>query len=178
MRQVKRSFTSSSRRRLLVATAAFAVTLAAVVAMGQVAGTQLARRFGLGRMVMEDLPPAYEFPEPDDWYVAYDEFGLDHYILYYGLDESIERARRADVLVVGNSQVGYAFPKNMLSRSDLETGFTFYNLGFGYDERSAFILALIEKHDLRPKFVIANATLVDGDSFFQNDVRFLQQFRR
>jgi hypothetical protein len=118
---------------------------------------------------MQDLPPAHEFPDPDDWYVAYDEFGLDHYILYHGLGKSIEHARQADVLLVGNSQVGYGFPKDVLRRAELETGLTFYNLGFGYDERSTFISALIEKQDLRPKFVIAHAILIDGGSFFQRD---------
>jgi len=163
---MKRSFTSNSKCRVLAAIVAFSITLIIVIAMAQGLGTLLARRFYLGKRVMEDLPPARTFPDPQDWYVAYDEFGLDHYILYHGLGESIQYAREADVLLVGNSQVAYGFSKSALKQGELTTGLKLYNLGFGYDEGSTFILSLIEKHDLRPKFVIANATLIEGESFF------------
>ncbi|MCP4262241.1 MAG: hypothetical protein GY774_32780 [Planctomycetes bacterium] len=155
---MKRSFTSSSRRRVITAIIAFSITLVTIMSVDQGLGTLLARRFYLGKMVMEDLPPAYAFQDEQDWYVAYDGFGLDHYVLYHGLGESIKHALQADVLFVGNSQVAYGFPKSVLKHGKLETGLTFYNLGFGYDEGSTFVMALIEKHDLRPKFVIANAT--------------------
>lgn len=128
-------------------------------------GTLLARKFYLGKLVMEDLPPAYAFQEKQDWYMAYDAFGLDHYVLYHGLGESIRHTPKADVLIVGNSQVGYGFPKSALEHGKLKTGLSFYNLGFGYAETSKFIIALIEKHDLRPKFVIANVP--SGDGFFK-----------
>jgi hypothetical protein len=149
-----------------VATTAFFVTFAIVVTAGQEAGTLLAKRFALGKLIMEDLPPAYAFSDPEDWYIAYDEFGLDHYILYHGFGESIRYAREADVLLVGNSQVAYGFSKSVLKEGQLTTGLKFYNLGFGYDERSKFALALIEKHDLRPQIVVANALLISGASFF------------
>ena len=103
------------------------------------------------------LTPALPVSDPNDWYVAYDDFNIDHYILYHGLDESICYAREADVLILGSSQVQYAFPKIVLKHFELETGLRFYNLGFGHVETSKYTLALIEKQDLYPRITIVNA---------------------
>ncbi len=122
--------------------------------------------FNAGAIMDEGLVPARPLPDPQDWYVAYDDFAIDHYILYHGLDESIKYAREADVLFLGNSQVAYGFPKSVLKQGELITGLRFYNLAFGYDEGGKFIQSLIEKQDLRPRIVVVNAGSFDEHNFF------------
>ncbi len=165
---MKRSFTSSSRRRVFASLTVFFVTFAIVVVTGQQIGTMMARAsfFNAAAIMDVGLTPARPLPDPQDWYVSYEDFGIDHYILYHGLDESIRYAREADVLFLGNSQASFGFPKTVLKQGELETGLRFYNLAFGYGEGSKFALALIEKHDLRPRIVVVNAGFFDERRFF------------
>ena len=134
--------------------------LALTLALGQVLTGPL--RAFTGRQ----WEPMGALPEPDDWYLAYDDFHIDHYILYHGFGESMAHARAADALLMGNSRMQFAFPRGTLQRIERETGCRFFNLALGSVEGAAFALRLIEKHDLRPQFVIVN---VDG-LFFREEV--------
>jgi hypothetical protein len=136
---------------------AFFITLIVVVAAGQLLGTWLAT-FPVGEIIMDNgFTTTRPLPDSQGWYHAYDNFHFDHYMLYHGLNESIRYAREADVLLLGNSRMQFAFPHTLLMRAEQETGFKFYNLAFGHDETSTFALSLIEKQNLRPQIVVVNA---------------------
>jgi hypothetical protein len=150
------SFTSSSKRRVYVSLTAFLATFAIVVVVGQKLGRTVAD-FPFGKRVMDNgLSTARPLSNPQDWYIAVDHGLIDHYVLYHGLGDSIQFAREADVLLIGNSRMSYAFPYTVLESAAQKTGLRFYNLGFGCGERYEFILSLIQKHDLRPQIVIAH----------------------
>ena len=106
----------------------------------------------------------------DDYYLAHDRIGhVDHHVLYHGTDrEALAHLKRADVLLVGNSRLMFAARPGVLDRFFADRGLRYYVLGFGFREADRFPLALIEKHDLRPRYVIVNA-----DGFFEN---FLSDF--
>jgi len=86
--------------------------------------------------------------------------------LYWNVGSFIDNALEADVLVVGNSKVLLGFHDGVLDRLRARTGLRFYNLGFGDSETEVLPLAIIERHDLRPKVVLANA-----DVFFTGRAR-------
>lgn len=131
---------------------AFAAALALALAAGQTLGRGCA------------LPPdnvfAEEHPLPEDgaWELAYDDFHLDHWRLWHGMGASIENARRADVLLVGTSRVQFAATRAQWREFTAATGLRTFSLGMGYGERSPMVLGLVERFDLRPRIVVANAT--------------------
>lgn len=85
-------------------------------------------------------------------------------MLYFGTDgEAMAHLRRADVLLVGNSRLMFAARPGVLDPFFERRGLRYYVLGFGFREADRFPLAVIEKFDLRPRIVIANA-----DGFFQS----------
>lgn len=101
----------------------------------------------------------------DDHYLAHDHGGhVDHHVLYFGTDgEAMDHLRRADVLFVGNSRLMFAARPRVLDPFFEGLGLRYYVLGFGFREADRFPLAVIERFDLRPRLVIANA-----DGFFQD----------
>lgn len=101
----------------------------------------------------------------DDYYLAHDHGGhVDHHVLYFGTDaEALAHLRRADVLLLGNSRLMFAARPRVLDAFFESRGLRYYILGFGFREADRFPLAVIEKFDLRPRFVIVNA-----DGFFAN----------
>jgi hypothetical protein len=117
---MRHSFTSSSKRGVCASITAFVIAFTVVVLVGQKAGKIMTgKSFFNASAIMDDLPPAYSFPERKDWYISYDEFGLAHYLLYYGFGESIQYAKEADVLFVGSSHVGFGFPKDVIKQGQL-----------------------------------------------------------
>ncbi len=157
MRDRKRLSISSFDRSPRGAVVAFLVTMALLVFTGE------RLRWPLSAFtVMWDRVRSVPVSADDAWYVAYDDFSIDHYVLYHGIGEPIRRAREADVLLVGNSRAQFAFPQSELERGTLESGVRFYNLAFAHAEKSVFVNELIERNDLTPRVVVANA-----DLFFQ-----------
>jgi len=101
----------------------------------------------------------------DDHFLAYDGSGnLEHHVLYFGLDgQAIAHLREADVLLLGNSRLMFAARPGVLDRFFDARGLQYFVLGFGYREADRFPLAIIEKFDLRPRYVVVNA-----DGFFSD----------
>jgi len=113
------------------------------------------------------------YPDPS-WYLAFDGGPqLDDYVLYYGLGPSIAHARAADMLILGNSRVQFAFPDDALRTFEATHGVTIFSLGFGYVEGYSLPLDIIRKFDLRPKLVLVNVDdfFVDHESEFARVVR-------
>jgi hypothetical protein len=108
-----------------------------------------------------DIVTARTPPEDGSYYVASDRGGeVDHHVLYHGTDaESLARLRAADVLFLGNSRLMFALERETLGRFFQERGLTYYVLGFGHREQDDFPERIIERFDLRPRYVVAN---VDG----------------
>jgi hypothetical protein len=104
-------------------------------------------------------------PPSEDYYLAYDGgANVEHHVLYFGLDEAATaHLRQADVLLLGNSRLMFAARPGVLDPFFESKGLRYYALGFGFREADRFPLAIIEKFDLRPRYVIVNA-----DGFFSD----------
>jgi hypothetical protein len=130
----------------------FALGFALCAALGEwVADSRIVR----GTRLKLDRP----IPDDEDAYYAQGRGGIDHRIFYFGLDESVNHARRADVLLLGSSRVQFALRPEFLLPAMDELGLRVYNLAFAFQEPVGWSIELIERHDLRPRIVVAN---VDG----------------
>jgi hypothetical protein len=99
-----------------------------------------------------------------DEFLSQDPELLDHDVYFHGLYGWVERARQADVIFTGNSRAVYAFRDVALEPHFARLGLTYYSLAFA-GGADAFPLALMRKHDIRPKVLVVN---VHG--FFANDL--------
>jgi hypothetical protein len=106
-------------------------------------------------------------PPSEDHYLAYDSgANVEHDVLYFGLDEAATaHLRQADVLLLGNSRLMFAARPGVLDPFFKAKALRYYALGFGFREADRFPLAIIERFDLRPRYVIVNA-----DGFFSDDL--------
>jgi hypothetical protein len=131
----------------------FAVTFLVLVATGMAGMHRLP---SLARYRAEVV--AVSRPDPS-WDVVLHGGGghLDHTILWNAIGPAIENARRADVLFVGSSLMQFALPPNALRKFRRRTGVAAFSLALPFGEGYRFPLALIEKFDLRPRIVVANA---------------------
>jgi len=100
---------------------------------------------------------------PPDHILAHDRGGhVDHHVLYFGTDaDSRQNLQRADVLLMGNSRLMFALRGAALREYFNARGMRVFALGFGHDEQHAFPTALMRRHGLRPRLVMANI-----DKFF------------
>lgn len=154
-------FTSNSKdevrrsRGALKAVVAFALTFALCIVAGNIAGRRLP--FLHAWFGDEDAPVL------DDGrsYLAYIQGNtLDHVILYRDFGQSMDFARRADVLLLGNSRINLGFPHEVLERVAASADVRVFNLGMGYDESFRYPLDIIRRYDLRPRAVVVNADSV------------------
>jgi len=72
--------------------------------------------------------------------------------------------RKADVLILGNSQSQHAFRREFVQDFFTAAGLKVYHLGFGYGDGVSFAFDIIEKFDLKPRLIIVNI----GGDFFNN----------
>ena len=83
---------------------------------------------------------------------------FEHGAFLYGLEPvAVERARRADVLVIGDSRAQFGFSTDAMRRYFAERGSTYYLLGMGYGSTSDYARALLQRLHLRPRVLIVNA---------------------
>jgi hypothetical protein len=104
-------------------------------------------------------------PASPDYYLGYSGSDFEHHIVYHGLEPVADPLRSADVIILGHSRTMYAFPRSFVERLQSRYHLRCYVLGFGQGEQDVFPMALIEKYDLRPRWVIVNA-----DNFFSGTV--------
>lgn len=104
-------------------------------------------------------------PASPDYYLGYSGSDFEHHIVYHGLEDVAGPLRSADVLILGHSRTMYAFPRSFVERFRSRYHLRCYVLGFGQGEQDLFPSAIIEKYDLRPRWVIVNA-----DNFFSGTV--------
>jgi hypothetical protein len=111
-------------------------------------------------------------PPDSDWYLASDFKGpLDHDVLYYNFGKSIENAKKADILFLGNSRVQLGLDRGLLESFAKRNCLNYFNMAFANVESYQFPLMIIRKYDLRPKVIIINAEDFTGSlSFLAQDV--------
>lgn len=100
--------------------------------------------------------PEFEDPGPDYFYALPEHTELSQSILYHDLGRSIENARRADVLFLGNSRMPMGLREEFLVPRAEQLGLRVFSLGCGYAELLRFPLEVIRKHDLRPRVVVVS----------------------
>ena len=151
---------STNKNRLGTLKAGFALLLCAIVFAGSVYWISKAK-LKTGKPPRIQSTPVMDDPGKNAVFVFASQTELSHLYLYYDIGPSIENARKADILVVGNSrsQLGIREP---LFDAAKELGLRAFNLGVGHADGSSFALDLIKRHNLRPKVIIVNG----GSSIF------------
>ena len=109
-----------------------------------------------------DIPP-FEVPS-DSFFVEAAGDDLSQMVLWHGLGDSIENARRADILFVGDSRMPVGLREEIIVPAAAALGLRVFSLACGHVERVRFALELIRKHDLRPKIVV----VVGGPHVFKD----------
>jgi hypothetical protein len=96
-------------------------------------------------------------------YCASDQYGdYEHGAYYFDLEpEAVGNLRNAKVLFLGNSRAQYGFSTEAVKRFFADRSIPFYLMGFGYSDGVRFALDLIEKYDLKPRFLV-----IDTNPFF------------
>ncbi len=146
------SSTSSSRRPVVAALLAFA----ACALLGELAYTPERGWHGELRHPIPTAEAEYIVGE------AYTGHSDAYYVHFHGLGSAIDNARRADVLLLGNSRVEFAFRAPELRTFTQRTGLKVYNLAYGAGDGLPMALQTLERHDLRPRFAVVN-----DDAFFR-----------
>lgn len=108
--------------------------------------------------------PVHEKPGDDSFFVLTNRNELSQVVLYHDFGRSIENARAADVLFLGNSRMPLGLREEFLVPRMEELGIKAFSLACGHAEGLLFGLDLIRKHDLRPKLVVA----VGGPHFYRD----------
>ena len=107
------------------------------------------------RGLVEGLEIGHMRSVPDSSVVVLDgPHYVEHAMLHHDLGGFIEHARKADVLILGNSRAQCGFDAEVLAAESAGGGPVFYNLACGEGENIAFGRSLIERHGLQPSTVI------------------------
>jgi hypothetical protein len=141
------------------------VGLAVTFSAGFLVATYLLPRLPLGPGTsprLLDVPP-FEVPS-DSFFVESAGDDLSQMVLWHGLGDSIENARRADILFVGDSRMPIGLREEVIVPAASALGLRVFSLACGHVERVPFALELIRKHDLRPKIVV----VVGGSHIFRD----------
>jgi hypothetical protein len=99
----------------------------------------------------------HEVPDREDIFIVNANNGdLSYHELWHGFGRSIENARKAELLIVGNSRVQFALREDVVVAPLREQGVNAFMLAVGHSEPGRFFLHLIRRHDLRPKVLLVN----------------------
>jgi hypothetical protein len=104
--------------------------------------------------IFEALVARERRPASRDYFLAYSAGLIEQHVYYHGLEPVEGPLRAADVLILGNSRTMHALPRPFVTQLASRYHLRGYLLGFGGSEGDVFPLALIEKYDLRPRWVI------------------------
>lgn len=111
------------------------------------------------------IPALAQKPSGDEWYLAYYRASIGEYVMYHNLHDAIRPAKKADVLFLGNSRTMFALGQKKLQPFFERLGLRYYVMAFPYHEQNRFPEAIIQKYNLRPKWLIVNV-----DPFFINKI--------
>src|SRR5215475_10358059 len=93
------------------------------------------------------------------WYYNY-EVGLtiqDQDIFFHGIGHSIDNARQADIIFLGQSTLIYGLDWRLFDEFELKHHLRMFNMGFAGVDSGEFSRRIIRKFDLQPKLWIINA---------------------
>lgn len=102
-------------------------------------------------------------PEPGAFFVSRGEHELSHLALYHDIGSSIDSARQADILIIGNSRGQLGFDEQYLVAQARALGLRIFNLSVGHADSAQFARVVMQRHQLKPKLLIVN-----GGDFFYN----------
>ena len=105
-------------------------------------------------------------PGADAFFVSRGQRELSHVALFHDIGPSIENARKADILIIGNSRAQLGFNEEIFSRGAAKLGLRVFNLAVGHADSARFARDVLSRHNLSPKVLIAS-----GDFFFYGNRR-------
>jgi hypothetical protein len=107
----------------------------------------------------DPLPPGGQDWDLFSRFLAHGETDTNN-ALYYGLGPMISRARKADVLVVGNSRPFFTFREDSIEAAEKQSGLSFFSLA-GPGDNFPFTRDILLRNHLFPRILIVNE-----DQFF------------
>lgn len=95
-----------------------------------------------------------------EFLAVYQDFGLDYYILRFGLFGVDRNIQEADVICSSSSKGLYGFDPELLSQhlSTPERPIRVFNLSFGFGEGFGYLMEVVKTLDLHDKTLIADLT--------------------
>jgi hypothetical protein len=128
----------------------------------------LVASFGIASTLLPQMPlrngayprpieiPAYPRQKDDAFFVTNGSEELSHIALYHGIGSSIEHARQADILLIGNSRQQTGLLEEVINEEARKLGLKTFTIATGHADKTRFALELIRKHDLKPLVLIAS----------------------
>jgi hypothetical protein len=104
-------------------------------------------------------------PGADSFFVSRGHHELSHLALYHDIGSSIDNARNADILIIGNSRAQLGFSEKVFVGEAEKLGLSVFNLAVGHADSARFARDLLRRFDLRPRILIANG----GPFFYGNN---------
>jgi hypothetical protein len=99
----------------------------------------------------------FSFPDGGEYILAgYRGIYIETRILWHGIGDSIENAKNADILFLGNSRVQLGLRRQYIMPLAEKDGLNIFFLASAPVETGRFFLEIIKKFDLRPKLVVCN----------------------
>ncbi len=100
----------------------------------------------------DPLPPQFRNLDSFSLFEAHGQIDAGN-ALYYGIGPLISLARKADVLVLGNSRPFFAFREEAIQEAEKKSGLTFFSLA-GPGDNFPFAREIILRNHLFPRFII------------------------
>jgi len=108
---------------------------------------------------IDPLPPDYKNWDSFALFEAHGQIDINN-AFYYDIGPMISQARKADVLILGNSRPFFAFRDEKIQTIEKKTGLKFFSL-VGPGDNFLFSEEIILRNHLYPRFIIVN-----DDNFF------------
>ncbi|MFC1853184.1 hypothetical protein ACFL27_23550 [candidate division CSSED10-310 bacterium] len=110
---------------------------------------------------------SFEVPLGPEFFFAHSrQSELSQSIMYHNLDDSMDNARLADIIFIGDSRMPLGLREEFLMPKAAQIGVSLFSLGFGHVEKAKFGLLLIRKFNLKPKVVV----VAGGPFIFQDSL--------
>jgi len=99
--------------------------------------------------------PEFDHPGADYFYANAWGQETSHSTLYHDIGRSIDSARRADVIFIGNSRMPLGLREEFIVPLAKRAGLKVFSLAVGHGESIEFARRVINRHGLRPKIIVA-----------------------
>ncbi|MEM9305225.1 MAG: hypothetical protein AAGE01_24155, partial [Pseudomonadota bacterium] len=109
-----------------------------------------------GDLPQRQTTPDLADPGSDAFFAFTVDEDLSHVALFHDLAGTIDAARRAYILLIGNSRAQLGWREDVIQREAQALGLEVFNLAVGHGETAQFALDVIRRHDLRPRVMIVS----------------------